>query len=173
MNHRCGTKTGLALGFFIFCFLPLASAKTYTDKELKEMIRSMSGTTSHGVMVMQRQRLQKIMDGFIIGDPGSIKQNADELEAAMKEVVQAYPQKDENDAIAWDAMADIVSQAQLMKKELSKREYQKAYGHYTHIVASCIQCHQAARSWGKFEEPEPEAPEEKKAETSKDPKGFA
>ncbi len=152
MGHQ--NRFILILGLvFNFILLPRAFAETYTDDMIQDFFKSKDARKSHGVMKAQRESIRAIMDGFIIGDPELIQRNADDLNTAMQEIVQTYPPKSEEGAAVWSAMSNIVTQSQSMKKELSNKDYSKAYGHYTQITASCIQCHQIARPWGKFEEP--------------------
>ncbi len=69
-----------------------------------------------------------------------------------------------NQAAEWKALAEIVSQAEQLEKQIQASNYQKAYNHFANLSYQCIQCHQARRSWGVFDEPKPveKGPQESK-----------
>lgn len=148
---------------FTFIFLPEAFAEVYTDESIRKMFKSKEVQKSHSLMTRERERLQAISDGFLLGDSEAIEKNTDMLVASMRQVAQMFPHKPESGGAEWTAMSEIVSHVESMKKEILNKNYNKAYSHYSRIMASCIQCHQIARSWGKFEEPPPVDDDSQKA----------
>jgi hypothetical protein len=53
-------------------------------------------------------------------------------------------------------MSYIVRESESMGVEIVKKDYKKAYNHYASLIGQCIRCHQVARDWGRFEEPQVE-----------------
>ena len=144
----------------------------YTDEMIQSLFKKSETLKVHRIMSEQRDRLRRIMDGFLTGDIQGIQQNADELSSAMQSVAFTLPSTAENNAEVWKAMSGVVTESQLLKEEISKKDYQKAYSHYSQLMGRCIQCHQVARVWGKFDEIKVETPskqsEEKNTQESKD-----
>jgi hypothetical protein len=153
----------VTVALFILAFSQAASASAaetvFTDKMVHEAFEK-DGGTAHEVMTRQRDRLRSIGDAFLIGDKEMIKQDADQIAADMTTVAETFPPSSENTVKVWKAMSDVAAEANAMKTEIDNKDYQKAFEHYSHLQASCIQCHQVARSWGKFETPAPERKEE-------------
>ena len=110
-------------------------------------------------MADQRERLNAILDGFLVSDIEAIKEKSDELNGAMRAVIQIYPPSGEKENAVWQATADIVNESFLLKQETEKNDFNKAFVHFNRISSQCIRCHQATREWGKLPEPPPQAKE--------------
>ena len=140
-----------------------AENQVFTNEDVRQLSeKSEDFKKSHSVMIQQRERLKAILNGFLVGDTQTINEKSDELLKSMKEVIENHPPSGEKESAAWQSMADIVNETNLMKEEASKNDYDKAYVHFSRIAGSCIQCHQVVREWGKLPEPLPH-PEEKNA----------
>lgn len=145
----------------------IADDKVVTNEDVYKLLNESSGfKKSHSVMSQQQKKLTTILDGFLTGDTGDIAQASDGLLNDMRQLLQTYPPNEKSEASAWKSTAKIVEETHLMKEEISKDDYNKAYEHFVNITASCIQCHQAARQWGKF--PQPVAPPPAQDDTSPD-----
>lgn len=118
--------------------------------------------SSHAVMLENHKRLELLLNAFLRGDTDTIKRLSDELTRSMSVVRQIIPQDPEQGIPAYIAIADIANQSNAMRVEISRNNPLKAYEHYSRVISSCLQCHQAVRSWGKFPLPDPQEESEKK-----------
>ena len=134
---------------------------TYTDEMIHDMFKEPEAQSIHEVMTAQRGNLIAIQDSFLLGDAEMINQSAGELAREMKAVEAKLP-RDKESSDTWMAMSGIVREAESMQNEILANDYKKAYAHYSRLIGQCVRCHQVARAWGKFQEPEVPA-EPKKA----------
>ncbi|MBI5024141.1 MAG: hypothetical protein HZC18_03975 [Candidatus Omnitrophica bacterium] len=165
------TNIPLLCGFLLVALClsqpAMAGDKAVTNEDVYKLLNESSGfKKSHSVMSRQQEKLTAILDGFLTGDTGNIGKESDEFLNDMRQLLQTYPPDEKSETGAWKSTAKIVEEMHLMKEEISKNDYNKAYEHFANITASCIQCHQAARQWGKF--PQPAAPPPAKDDTSPD-----
>lgn len=142
---------------------PSSAEVTYTKDMIEEILKDKATQKLHRVMILQRNNLKLILDGFLIGDAELIRQNTQEVADNMRDIIGATSSTSSsaNSANMWSTMSDIVVETQKLKETIDAEDYPGAYKHYTNIVSNCISCHQIARSWGKFDKIKKEiAPED-------------
>lgn len=126
----------------------------YTDDTIRREFAQEDVRNVHGVMIRQRERLTQIADAFLVGNADLARETADQIALDMANIAHAFPASEAKASQAWKLMSEVTLQAESIQKELAGKNYRMAYNHYVRLQASCIQCHQVARSWGKFEEPQ-------------------
>ena len=119
---------------------------------------------AHDVMKDLRTGLEVILDGFLTGKIERIQEQADRIAERMNQVSREYPPQSDAEATEWKALADIVSQARLLRESVKVGNYQAAYQHYSLLANRCIACHQVRRQWGQFVEPDTKKSEPKAQE---------
>ena len=149
--------------FFRYALLPfLAAALTsaaaasdapvYDDEDLLAFIGKSSDFRSvHGLMAGQRERLHAIQDAFLLGDEELIVRQSGEMAAGMEKVRQVFSDPGSH-AAARRLISEIADGARQMQAAAEARDFKKAYESYGQVMGRCIQCHQAARDWGRFSE---------------------
>src|SRR3989338_269484 len=155
----------LACGMFLAMFFLNRPAtpqdKAVTNDDVYKMLHKSSPDfeKSHSVMRHQKMKLAAIFEGFLVGDTERITEESNALLKDMNRLILENIPTPESEPSVWRSVTEIVEETRLMKEEASNQNYSNAYGHFTRITASCIQCHQTAREWGKF--PHPTAPSAK------------
>lgn len=134
-------------------------AAVTNDDVYKTLHKSPDFEKSHSVMRLQKMRLNAIFNGFLIGDTERIAEESDGLLSDMNQLILSNMPTQETESSVWRSVAEIVEATHSLKDEVSKNNYSNAYGHFARVTASCIQCHQVMREWGKF--PQPETPSSK------------
>ena len=125
------------------------------ERVTNEMMLETIGRT-HDVMKAQRERLQVMLDGFLIGDMQLVGKNADAVAVAMRRVRAKFPPNPQQEAEVWQIMAEVADTSQKLQEAVKEEDYKAAYRHFTFLAGRCIACHQVRRSWGTFEESESE-----------------
>lgn len=152
----------LACGLFLAAFFlsrpAMTEDKTVTNDDVYKILHKSSPdfVKSHSVMRHQKMKLAAIYEGFLVGDTERIAEESNALLKDMNQLILDNIPTPESEPSVWRSVTEIVEETRLMKEEASNQNYSGAYGHFTRITASCIQCHQTAREWGKF--PNPTAP---------------
>lgn len=152
---------GRALLAVTLLLLPVTShaAESYTDESINEYFaKNDQVRRSHGLMAGQKERLEAILSDFLEGDSEGIASNSAQVSDVMRTALLMETGDVDQEAKVWQALSEVVLQARLLEAQAKKPDYKKAYEHFSLLTGQCIQCHQLARSWGKFPEPEPAAP---------------
>jgi hypothetical protein len=143
--------------FAVFLTVPaFCEEVVYNDKMIRQAFEEEGGADAHRVMMRQRGRIRDIGDAFLTGDAPTISKKAGEIAAEMTEVAKTFPPASENTAEVWGAMSSIAADAGNIQKQIELKDHRKAYAHFSRLQGSCVECHQVARGWGKFEEPKVE-----------------
>ncbi len=130
-----------------------AADKMITDDSLKRMVREDEGISrSHGLMMEQRERLHVLLDAFLAGDAAVLDETSQKIAKSMQGVIVTAELPPEEEAIVWNAISQVVVQSRFIQSAVQEKDYRRAYDHYSVLVSQCVQCHQVARGWGKFEE---------------------
>lgn len=126
--------------------------KFITDTDIKKMFESSEKLQDvHSVMVDQRQRMQTIFDGFVMGDEHLIADSVNGLDSDMQFIGRNAPIDKGKAMEVWQSMSYILQRSKKMKQNIEKKDYQKAFVDFSAMSAHCIQCHEAARGWGRLE----------------------
>ena len=165
----------LALGILLavgFLSRPAKSeVSAVTNEDVYKMLhKSPDFEKQHSIMRLQKMRLTAIFNGFLVGDTERIAEESDGLLNDMSKLIRSNIPAQDTESSVWRSVAEIVEATHSFKDEVSKGNFGNAYGHFTRVTASCIQCHQIMREWGKFPSPETSSSKDKTSPESKDQK---
>ncbi len=162
MQIKINRVFGLLLITLLISQPAIAANKAFTNEDIYHLLgESKEFKNSLSVMTQQRERMNTILNAFLLGDTKTINEKSDEILANMDQIIKTQAITHGNESRVWQSVTEIVKETHLLKEETSKNNYEKAYEHFSNIAAGCIQCHQAVREWNKF--PTPESQERKAA----------
>ena len=134
---------------FVFLFsLNSRAGEVITDEKLYEMI----GGKSHTVMAKQLERLQEVLEGFLAGNWQQIDNSISHIRQDIDRIGSEYVKYSDENIPALQALDEMRKESTALRTELEAKNFEKAYQHFQTMNYQCIKCHQARRSWGKFEE---------------------
>ncbi|OGW83057.1 MAG: hypothetical protein A2Z83_06420 [Omnitrophica bacterium GWA2_52_8] len=128
--------------------------RTASSQQLvsNEDLYAVIGGKAHNVMMDQRKRLRNILEGFLGGDWGRIKDSADQMMFDIDKIAVQYeaPAAKQNEQL--QAMEKIREALGRLKNGSAKQDYEVSYQAFTAITFECVHCHQVRRRWGIFKE---------------------
>lgn len=137
-----------------------ADEKAITNEDVYKILEKYTiFEKPHSIMKRQFERMQLILTGFLMGDQETITTSAIEIQEDMNELVLTHfpsaEHKADERAHMWKSIAEIIQETDEMNRHIEIKEFAEAHQHFSTITVSCIRCHQAARTWGKFPEIKP------------------
>ena len=144
---------------FVLVLIPVAilslphtanSEEAVTNAKLYEML----GSQAHSLMKDQLENLQNILDGFWVGDWFKIQRGTKEMTGNIHRTVDKFKTSGTPADIPpeLDALQKIAKHVELLESYADAGDYEKSFSHFYGVVYQCIKCHQAKRSWGRFDE---------------------
>ena len=143
-----------AIVLFLFVALGFWGQCGYADESVtNEKLYELLGARAHNVSKDQLGRLEKILDSFLTGDPQGIARSLDRMKYDIDRMNSKFSPPPGANIDQVEALKKIDEEAELLRIAAVGEDYEEAYRHFTRITLVCIQCHEAKRQWGTFEDP--------------------
>jgi len=110
------------------------------------------GEQVHAVMKDQKKRLEKILEGFLLGDFALIWRALDAVTQDLDTITGNYDPLPGAETDQKKALGELKRHTEMLKLSVDEKKYSEAYGHFVNMTYQCIQCHQVRRQWGLFDE---------------------
>jgi mono/diheme cytochrome c family protein len=103
-------------------------------------------------MARQMERLQNVLEGFLKADWEKISSELYQMRQDIEQISSEYGKYTGENIPTLKALDEVRKETTALQEALDAKNYEEAYQHFQLVTYQCIQCHQAQRIWGKFEE---------------------